>query len=299
MRYSILLASAAFAALPGAAQAACKPGFRTNAQTVNIVGVDIEPNAVASTTLSLNVRNEDESSSQPCPAVLRISRVGASADPNFPPFTLLGPGNQTVEILPDPSVGGSTASDVNVADALAEPQGLDVPFEFRVPTEWGIKAGSYTEQLQFSLYDLGGILRDTATVTVSITIPRAVSLRLVGAVLGSGASGPARVDMGTLSSTTETRSPDFAARIFSTGPYMVSFTSTNLGSLLNENGRDKISYRLYFDGQLVDLTGVNGFPYSSATSSSGDFRPLRVVVPAVTAVAGRYSDQVTVTVSAT
>lgn len=298
MRYSILFASAALAAIPGAARAACDPGFRSNAQTANIVGVDIEPNAVATAMLSLNVRNEDESSSQPCPAVIRVSRIGAATDPNFPPFSLLGPGSQMVEILPDPSTGGTTASDVNVTSAPPAPQGLDVPFDFRVPTEWGVKAGIYTEQLQFSLYDVGGVLRDTATVTVSITIPRAVSVLLVGAVMGGGGGGPAQVDMGTLSSTTETRSPDFAARIFSTGPYMVSFTSENLGNLLNGNGRDKISYRLYFDGQLVDLAGTNGFPYASATSSTGDFRPLRVIVPAATAVAGRYSDRVTVTVSA-
>jgi hypothetical protein len=218
MRNSILFASAALAALPGAAQAACDPGFRTNAQSVNIVGVDIEPNGVASATLGLNVRNKDESSERSCPAVIRASRVGASADPNFPPFSLLGPGRQIVEILPDPSAGGSTASDVNLTNAPSGPQGMDVPFEFRVPTEWGLRAGTYTEQLQFSLYDVGGILKDTATVTVSITIPRAVSLMLVGAVMGTGGGGPARVDMGTLSSTTETRSPDFAARIFSTGP---------------------------------------------------------------------------------
>ncbi len=299
MRNSIIFASAALAAIPGAAQAACDPGFRSNAQSVSIVGVEVEPNAVATEMLGLNVRNEDEASSQPCPAVIRVSRTGSSTDPNFPPFTLLGPGNQTIEILPDPSVGGGAASDVNLANALPGPQGLDVPFEFRVPTEWGLKAGTYSEQLQFSLYDTGGVLRDTAIVTVTITIPRAVSIRLVGAVLGDGGAGPARVDMGTLSSTTETRSPDFAARIFSTGPYLVSFSSANLGNLLNENGRDKIAYRLYFDGQLVDLAGVNAFAYPSATSSTGDFRPLRVIVPAATAVAGHYSDQVTVTVSAT
>jgi hypothetical protein len=299
MRNSILFASAALVAIPGAAQAACEPGFMTSSQSVNIVGVDVEPGAVASATLGLNVRNEGGTGDQACPAVIRVSRVGASADPSFPAFTLLGPGSQTIEILPDPSAGGSTASDVNIINALPAPQGLDVPFVFRVPTEWGIKAGTYSEQLRFSLYDVGGTLRDTATVTVSITIPRAVSVRLVGAVLGASGTGPARVDMGTLSSSTETRSPDFAALIFSTGPYMVSFASANLGNLLNENGHDKIGYELYFDGQRVDLAGVNGFPYAAATSSLGDFRPLRVIVPAVDAAAGRYTDRVTVTVSAT
>ena len=139
---------------------------------------------------------------------------------------------------------------------------------------------------------------DRATLTLTIVIPSAVSLRLVGAVVGGEGSGPAQVDLGNLSTSTETHADRFGARILSTAPYVVSLSSVNRGYLLHEHGREQVPYRLYFDGNLVDLAGSNEFPYFSHTPKAGDQHPISVVVPPVVAIAGRYSDRVTVTVTA-
>jgi len=171
-------------------------------------------------------------------------------------------------------------------------------FQITVPTEWGLQAGIFTDELQLSLIDQSGNIVDRSTLTVTILIPPTVSLRLVGAVVGGEGSGPAQVDLGYLSSSKETRSDRFGALIFSTAPYAVRFNSANLGNLLHEQTHEKVPYRLYFDGILVDLAGVNEFSYPTRAPKSGDTRPMSIVVPPVVALAGRYSDRITVTVTA-
>src|SRR3546814_10200943 len=95
-----------------------------------------------------------------------------------------------------PRRGGSADSDVVIANAPSGAQGRNVPFQIRVPTEWGLQAGTFTDELQLALIDQGGNIVDTSTLTVTILIPSAVSLRLVGAVVGGGGGGPAQVDLG-------------------------------------------------------------------------------------------------------
>src|SRR3546814_2707921 len=146
-------------------------------------------------------------------------------------------------------------SDVVIANAASGAQGRNVPFQIRVPTEWGVQAVTFTDELQLALIDQGGNIVDTSTLTVTILIPSAVSLRLVGAVVGGGVGGPAQVDLGSLSSSEETRSDRFEALILSTAPYAVRFDSANRGHLLHEQQRETVPYRLYFDGALVDLAG--------------------------------------------
>src|SRR3546814_7179648 len=100
-------------------------------------------------------------------------------------------------------------SDVVIANAASGAQGRNVPFQIRVPTEWGLQAGTFTDELQLALIDQGGNIVDTSTFTFTILIPSAVSLRLVGAVVGGGGVGPAQVDLGSLSSSEEPRSDRF------------------------------------------------------------------------------------------
>lgn len=296
MRHSILFAAIALLAAPAAARGVCAPAFLSGDASVTIAGVEIAADGLASENLQLRVGN-GEDGDDPCAAILRVSRVAAPADPDFPSYTLRAPGNQDLDILPDAAAGGTARSDIAIANAPSGAQGLAVPLQFRVPTEWGLRAGTYSEQLLVSLYDENNALKDTVTVTLTIVIPPAVSLRLAGAVAGAG-GGPATVDLGTLSPTAETSSSALAARIFSTSAYSVSLSSDNHGDLLNENGRDRLPYRLYFDGRLVDLAGANAFDFAEHTPSTGDIRPLRIVVPPAVAAAGRYSDRVTVVVTA-
>lgn len=309
MRYSTFIAPLTLlTASVGANAASCDPVFASESQSVTLNGIEISPGAIASRDIQLRVRNAANSSddradaapanSKRCPATIRISRLGMPIDPEFPPFTLSAPGQRQIEILPDPQAGGSTKSDITIVNAPSGPQGRAVPFQIGVLTEWGLKAGTYTEQLELSLVNDSGTIVDRTTLTITIVVPPAVSLRLVGAVTGGAMGGPVRIDLGNLSTTAETRSQPFAARILSTAPYVVNFSSTNLGRLAHDQANAQIAYRLYFDNSLVDLAVTNDFPYLSATPRSGDSRPMRIVVPAVTALAGRYSDQITITVSA-
>lgn len=307
MRYSILLATISLFALPSMANATeCQPAFVNGDQSLIIDGVEIEPGGRA--TRDFQVRVQDAAGSgggqppqagvRPCGATIRVARLLPSPDPEFPAYSLRAPGNQRIEILPDPASGGTADSDVIIANAPPGPQGRAVPFQIGVSTEWGLRAGIYVEQLQLLLLDEDGNVADRSTLTITIIIPSAVSLRLVGAVVGGNGVGPAQLDLGNLSSSRETHSQRFGALILSTAPYTVRFSSANRGNLLHEQGREQVPYRLYFDGALVDLTGASEFPYPNRTPAGGDRRPMRIVVPPVVAIAGRYSDRITVTVAA-
>src|SRR3546814_11279311 len=101
----------------------------------------------------------------PCGATTRIARVGASSNHDSPPYRLSAPGNGQIEILPDPASGGSADSDVVIANAPSGAQGRNVPFQIRVPTEWGLQAGTFTAELQLALIDQGGNIVDTSKFT--------------------------------------------------------------------------------------------------------------------------------------
>lgn len=313
MRYSTFIAAFSLAAVPAAVSAAdCRPTFLNGDVSVVVDGVEISPGARAVNDFLIRVQNAAgpadgqpdtmlgaaAAMGGPCEATIRIARVGSSPDPDFPAYTLRAPGNRQIEVLPDPSMGGTSDSDVIISNAPSGPQGRAVPFQVGVATEWGLAAGTYVEQLRLSLVDRSGIVTDTTTLTITIVVPPAVSLRLVGAIVGDGSAGPARVDLGNLSSVRETRSDRFGALIFSTAPYVVRFVSANAGNLLHEQGREKVPYRLFFDGSAVDLAGNSEFAYLDRTPKGGDRRPMSIVVPPAVALAGRYSDRITVTVTA-
>ncbi|WP_199504847.1 hypothetical protein [Qipengyuania sp. YIM B01966] len=313
MRYSTFFTSMSLLVIPGAALAAdCRPAFVGGDQAVTIDGVQIEPGAKATESFQVRVRDASSpaggpgnspgmggpAAGGPCSATIRVSRLGVPTDPAFPPYDLLAPGNSRIEILPEPTAGGTPDSDVTIANVPPGPQGRAVPLRVRVDTEWGLRSGTYVEQLQLLLVDDEGEIVDRSNLTITIIIPPAVSLRFVGAVIGGGAYGPARIDLGNLSSTHDTRSERFGARIFSTAPYTVRFSSSNQGDLLHEQSNDRIPYRLFFDGALVDLKGSPEVSYPERTPATGDRRPMRIVVPAIVAPAGRYSDRITVSVSA-
>lgn len=307
MRYLTLLAPLALSVLPSLARAAdCQPVLLGGDVSVVINGVDIESGGRATENFQVRVQNKagtggaggaGPGGSPPCQATIRLARINPASDPDFPPYSISAPGNRNIEILPDLTEGGSADSDVIIANAPPGPQGRAVPFRLTLATDWGLRAGTYTEQLRISLIDESGNIVDTGTLTITIVIPATVSIRFVGAVVG-GTAGAARIDLGNLSSSQETRSDPFGALIFSTSPYLVSFSSLNLGNLLHEQTSQRIPYRLFFDGNEVDLAGVNEFPYFSRTPRGGDRRPMSIVVPPVVAPAGRYADRITATVTA-
>jgi hypothetical protein len=298
MRQIVVVTLAAIvAALPSPARA-CDPVFRSGDQTVDIDATDI----AAGSTVTQNFQVRVGDSSPPgggggaCRVAITVARANVVPDPQFPPYALRAPGNSNIEVLATPSSAGGATNQVPIANPPAGPQGEAVPFKVEIKTQWGLTGGTHIEHLVLSLYDDSGKLTDTIHVDLRIVVPATISLQLIGAI--SGGPGTAQVDLGELSTTAETRSPPFAALILSTSPYTVSISSVSKGKLVQDGGAATIPYRLYFDGQEVDLAGSNLRSYSQPSLPQGDTRPIAIVVGPADQPAGHYSDRVTVTASA-
>lgn len=278
------------------ALADCAPTFAGGDTSVSIVGVSVEPRASASGILQLRVANAGTQDDSRCQATVRVSRVGSAFSANFPKYVLLAPSNPNVEVLPEGSVGGSPRADIVINDIPSTSAGRVTNLKFHVPTEWGMAAGTFSEQLTFSLYDTQGVLRGRSLVNVAITIPATTQVRFAGLLVEGGQGS--RIDLGELSSRRDTRSAPFAARILSTSPYSVSFTSTYGGNLRHEAGIAMVPYELYFDGKRATVGGGSVYTSPTHTSSAGDIKSLQIVVPATLTDAGSYGDRLTILVSA-
>src|SRR3546814_5352243 len=103
----------------------------------------------------------------------------------------------------------------------------------------------FNETATTELYTYCPTLSLHAALPISILIPSAVSLRLVGAVVGGGGGGPAQVDLGSLSSSEETRSDRFEALILSTAPYAVRFDSRSEEHTSELQSLMRISYAVF------------------------------------------------------
>lgn len=288
MRYLLPMLFGAMALAPVPA-VACEPSLEPGPTSVAFAGISIGAGLSSEESLPVTVRNTGDT---PCSLVLRVSRGLASVDFSMPPYLLLGPVGE-VEIVPFAETAGTTRGDIAVNVAAQSTR--MVPLVFRVPTGWGMRSGHYADQLWLSLVGADGSEVDDRQISLAINIPSAAALRLFGA---AGVAGPARIDLGRLSSTQETRSAPFALRIWSTAPYNVSFRSENSGYLVHGNGVDRIPYRLMMDAAEIDLAAARPYYFPDHTSATGDIYPLLVTVQPVRAIAGDYGDRVTVSVTA-
>lgn len=297
MRKILILASAlAAGAVSGAAHAGCAPAFVDRSETVNLAGLTIGTGEVKREEFLVRVRNRDAGGGGSCTGTIRISQLNGTSDPYMPAFTLRSGGNQ-IDILPFQGTASSTMSDVLVPNAPAGPNGRAVPFQVTLPTPWGLKAGNYSQLLQFALFDESGNQTDTINVAIVIDVPRETNLRIVGATGGDEVS---RIDLGTLTTTGTNVSDPFGVRIWSTSGYAVSFRSQNNGNLVRDGGTDRIPYTMTMDGGVVDLSsGVQRYLYNDFTTALGRLHPLVVRAGPIGAVrAGSYADRVIVTVTA-
>ncbi len=286
---NLILACVGLVAAPSVASADCQPALGPGSSSVNFAGLSIGTQRFHEVPLSVVVSN---SGSDPCSLVLRVSRTLAGSTTPLPPYGLLGPAGQ-VEIIPFGSSAGTTQSDIVVNVAAQSTR--TIPLAFRLPTGWGLQSGIYSDQLQVALISDGNQQIDSRNIAVTIDIPAAATLRLYGA---GGGTGPNRIHLPALSSSRETRSDPFALRVWSTSPYDISFVSDNQGNLIHDNGVDRIPYQLTMGGNDVDLAAAGPFHFGSHTSAAGDVHRLVVRVAPVRALAGEYSDRVTVTVTA-
>lgn len=267
----------------------CQLEFVESAQSVNLPNIEIGVGEFSRESFNVSVRN---TGGVPCDGVIRFTRVGVSVA-DTPQYSLQS-GPTVLEILPQH--GSSTLnSDLLITASPTDSSGRPIPFQISVPSEWGLKAGNYGDQIELALLDTSGMVLDTLLLTVYIDVPRAVALRVVGA---TGFNEVARIDLGNLSAERPTTSDPFGVRIWSTSGYRVEFSSENRSELVHEGNLDRIAYQLHFNNQLVNLVGGDGFLFGQHTSSLGQVHSLRVEVGQVVARAGQYTDKVTVTVTA-
>lgn len=288
---SILTMSLTLFAFPALA-AECEPEFVDKSQTIVVSGIKIGLGEVSRENFSIRVRNDGTS---PCSASVRFARLNGSAVSENLEY-MLRSGSTSLSILPSEGSTGTSASDLFIPNLPKSNSGRNVPFILTVPSEWGIKSGFHSEQIQLNLIDPSGAVKDTMLLTINVNIPPAVSIRVVGA---TGSGEIARINLGDLNSTEISRSDPFGVRVWSTSPYLVTFRSENGGDLLHANGRDRIPYQLRMGQQLVNLGGSNQFTFSEHTSSLGEIHAMQAQAGPVTGVrAGHYDDRVTVTVTA-
>ncbi|MBA3939744.1 MAG: hypothetical protein C0520_00880 [Sphingopyxis sp.] len=267
----------------------CRPEFVDTTETVNVSNVEVGLGEFSRENFNIRVRSVGDG---PCNARIRFTRLGGASAVDMPPYTLRS-GSTILEILSE-GAAPTLDSDLIVPNAPTGPQGRAVPFQLTMPSEWGLKAGSFGEQIELTLIDLAGAEVDKLLLTVNVTIPEAVALRVVGA---TGSNDIARIHLGNLSSSAPTTSDPFGVRIWSTSGYRVALSSENKGQLVHEGNLDRFTYQMFFDGQAVNLTGGDSFVFPEHTPSLGRIHPLRVQTGPVRARAGHYEDRVTVTVT--
>lgn len=295
MRFAWIMVGFAALTLPGAlsAQSSCSPEFVQVAQTVTLDDIAVGAGATASETFQLRLRN-GSGANGPCSATLRVARLGTSPSSAAINYTLQARG-QLLDILPNETFPGTAASDLDVPQLPGNSNGLSLPFQLVVPSEWGLAEGLQIDDLIVLLLDDAGNVTDQLQLTISLNVPPAVELRVVGA---TGRDAIASVDLGTLDPEGINVSNPFGVRVWSTSPYTVTFRSENNGRLAHTSAPAFIDYQLYLAGNPISVMGLPATSELDGTDALGDFHPLRVQVMPFRARAGAYSDRVEVTVSA-
>jgi hypothetical protein len=292
MRYSLgglVAAWAAFASAIAGAQAPsgdCDPEFTSAQFTVNLVSTEVGNDQVVRENIPAGIRNAGTDS---CIITVRVSRTNV-LDPSIPPYQLRRFG-QLVDIAETASAR-SGLSDFEVS--VPAGQGANVPLEIFLPTEWGIRAGSYFEELQLTLLKENDVI-DQAVVSIFVEIPGAVALNVVGA---TGQERIAQIDLGSIDSQTRGVAPPFGLRIRSTSGYRITITSDNQGELVHVSGEARLPYLLTIDGDPLNLEGPATLAYPFPAIATGRYHPMTAEAGPTFTLAGDYADRINITVSA-
>lgn len=291
MRPIVPFAAAAILFSAPAHATTCSPRFVDASKTVTIAGITVGSGSIATSGFQIRVRNTGDGA---CSATLRIARLSTTLPGNRLPLTLSS-GGSSLQILANDRVSGTAGSDLTVPGIPSGSGGRAVPFVAGISTDWGIASGYYSEEFQLSLIDATGATTDTSLLTIQFNVPPSVALRIVGV---TGTNEVAEINLGTLDPSARNRSDPFGLRIWSTSPYSVSFLSANAGNLEQVDGKDRIPYNLMMGGRPMDVVGSSPVTFGRHTPALGDLHRLAVTVAPFNALAGNYSDRVTVTVQA-
>lgn len=279
-------------AKPGEDGDQCSLQFAEDAVTITILVVDLGPGSSASGEQAIRVLAEGGgANSASCRGALRISRLSGAG--SFPEYRLTARGQPIAPSISEAI--GDARNQINLS-LSGNNASRSVDLRMSLPTGWGLIAGRHSEQLQLALLDSAGEVADRMTLNVVLEIPKAVDVILVGATGGGQTSS---IELGDLSPTEATQSAPFGLRIWSTSAYTYGFTSVNGGSLRHALDMDSIPYQLSIEGRPITLSsGRVEFNNPTSSAARGDLYRLGIQVPARRSIAGRYSDSITVSVSA-
>lgn len=217
-------------------------------------------------------------------------------------YDILGPDNRTVGDAPATPLNGllagayrgnsGTAPDLEVYAVIAPGQ--------MEP------AGGYSDQLTFSVYELvggqPGRLHDSVSVAVRTEVGSAMQASLiVGGVRGLLAGRIATLDFGEMETG---KTLPFELEIDGNSPYRVTLASENGGVMAGTevgNRDSRVGYTVSMDGREVTLAGplTMGLAAPSSSGRSSTQHAFQIRLGDVSrALAGRYADNLTVTVTA-
>lgn len=291
---SVLLTGLVYA-LPTAAtaQSTCEPEFVEAGQSVVIQDIIIGRDDFTIENFQVRIRN-GSGDIGPCSTTVRVARLATSPTLNPTAFTLQSRG-EVLQILPRENAPGSAGSDLRISQLPAGRNGFSLPFQLGVPSGWGARSGSQTEDFLILLVDDLGQIVDTMALTIQIVIPSAAEVRVVGS---TGTDPIARIELGELDPTAINLSERFGIRVWSTAAYTVQFQSQNRGELVHSEDGGRIPYELLMDQKPVSVTGGIAKTVPNGTDALGEVHPLIVQIRPFSARAGDYSDRVQVTVTA-
>lgn len=214
---------------------------------------------------------------------------------------------------PEDAIARDTSGPLSAANvvhgsfpASASVQTESDQFTVRIPAEQFVRQGTYTDEVEISLYQ-GSISSPETAVRVerrNLQISSVTSsVAEVGLVESGGSSSSVdrnfTMDFGPLNSGA-TRSADLLFRANS--GYFLEAESANQGALLNVNrpGGFTIPYEFRYNGTIYDLSSVETLDASflSGTGISFVRRPISVEIGSFSNVpSGLYEDVITFTIS--
>ncbi len=293
----------------GLAQAACQNlAFGTIQGTVSYIGAGSGYNSFDPTDRAQSVTLSVTKTNGSCSYFITASPGNSS---NYNARQLFGPNRLTYNLYPLANstvvlgdLPGATASQTIVGTLSGGTSTNNHTYQFDIPVQQIVAAGSYSDTVQFKLYqgDINGnTLAQMVNVTHSASVPSVAELSLVATGGAFDVTSVSRaLNFGTLSQG-QTLATDLLVR--GNNGFDVTMQSLNGGVMALSPALDTstVPYTLTVNGAGASLAGAGTTvaTVGSATTLSGNRFPIQVTIGAISggASAGTYTDSITVTVT--
>lgn len=217
-------------------------------------------------------------------------------------YALYTTGNGSTHLL---DAGGAGIGNLLTGGFRGKPAPVTLPFFADIPAGQIVPAGRYSDTLTFTLYDLEGGIPGAVLDTRSVRVAASVAPVARFEVVIGGVRRPLRGRLGTLDfgELEEGERLGFELEVSGNLDYDVEIESGNGGTLAGrgEAGGSSVPYALRLDGRPLAIGGRVRVPVTAAASSGRDANrhDFDVEIGSVSgAVAGKYRDDLTLTVTA-